>query len=137
MPEELNYAIYISYEDLPPSVKQCFLYYSLLPKNAVFHKSCIIGMWISEGFLHETLDDLEELGSRYYNEYVFYTIMILRNLIQPNIEYVDQNVCSMHDVVRAFAQFVVRDEALAAHSGQTGIISKLSAQKFLRLSVES
>lgn len=131
MPEELNYAIYISYEDLPPSIKQCFLYYSLLPKNAVFRKSCIIGMWISEGFLHETSDDLEELGSRYYNE------LILRNLLQPNIEYVDQNVCTMHDVVRAFAQFVARDEALAAHSGQTSIISKLSAQKFVRLSLES
>ncbi|PNT62928.1 hypothetical protein BRADI_4g09648v3 [Brachypodium distachyon] len=131
MPEELNYAIYISYEDLPPSIKQCFLYYSLLPKNAVFLKSCIIGMWISEGFLHEISDDLEELGSKYYKE------LILRNLIQPKIEYIDQNFCTMHDVVRAFAQFVAREEALPAHSGQTGIISKLSARKFVRLSLES
>ncbi|KQJ87616.1 hypothetical protein BRADI_4g12313v3, partial [Brachypodium distachyon] len=131
MPEELNYAIYISYEELPPSIKQCFLYYSLLPKNAVFLKSCIIGMWISKGFLHETSDDWEQLGSKYYNE------LILRNLIQPDIDYVDQIFCTMHDVVRAFAQFVAKDEALAAHSGQTGIISKLSGRKFVRLSLES
>ena len=44
MPEELNYSIYLSYEDLPPSIKQCFLYYSLLPKSAVWYKNSIIGM---------------------------------------------------------------------------------------------
>jgi hypothetical protein len=33
MPEELNYAIYLSYQDLHPSLKPCFLYYALLPKS--------------------------------------------------------------------------------------------------------
>ena len=33
MPEELNYAIYLSYEDLHPCLKPCFLYYSLIPKS--------------------------------------------------------------------------------------------------------
>jgi hypothetical protein len=28
MPEELNYAIYLSYEALPPCLKQCFLHFS-------------------------------------------------------------------------------------------------------------
>lgn len=64
MPEELNYAVYLSYEDLPPSVNQCFLYHSLLPKTGFFNKDGIIGMWISEGFLHGTSDDLEELGNK-------------------------------------------------------------------------
>uniref|UniRef100_A0A453Q7K1 NB-ARC domain-containing protein n=1 Tax=Aegilops tauschii subsp. strangulata TaxID=200361 RepID=A0A453Q7K1_AEGTS len=130
MPEELNYSIYFSYEDLPPSIKQCFLYYSLLPKSAAWSKNGSIGMWISEGFLHGTSADLEELGSKYYKE------LILRNLIEPVTIWSDQQVCSMHDVVRSFAQFVARDEALAAHSGDTGFISKLSAHKFLRLSME-
>uniref|UniRef100_A0ACD6AM54 Uncharacterized protein n=1 Tax=Avena sativa TaxID=4498 RepID=A0ACD6AM54_AVESA len=130
MPEELNYALYLSYEDLPPCVKQCFLYYSLLPKRTVFFEDDIIGMWISEGFIYGTSDDLEELGRKYHKE------LILRNLIDPDAGYVDQCVCNMHDVVRSFAQYVARDEALAAHSGETGIISKLSAKIFLRLSLE-
>ncbi|KAF7082587.1 hypothetical protein CFC21_086450 [Triticum aestivum] len=130
MPEELNHAVYLSYEDLPSSMKQCFLCYSLLPKTALFKRDNIIGMWISEGFLQGTSDDLEELGRKYYKE------LILRNLIEPNVEYVDQRVCNMHDVVRSFAQFVARDEALAAHSSETNIVSKLSAQKFLRISLE-
>lgn len=33
VPEELNYAIYLSYEDLPCFLKQCFLHFSLIPKK--------------------------------------------------------------------------------------------------------
>ena len=44
MPEELNYAIYLSYEDLSPSLKPCFLYYSLLPKSRVCFTDEIIGI---------------------------------------------------------------------------------------------
>ncbi|KAM0923313.1 hypothetical protein ACQ4PT_005618 [Festuca glaucescens] len=131
MPEELNHAIYLSYEDLSSCIKQCLLYYSLLPKSAVFGEDDIIGMWIGEGFLHGTSDNLEELGTKCYKE------LIVRNLIEPDAKYVDQSVCSMHDVVRSFAQFVSRDEALATHSGETNIGSKLSGHKFLRLSLES
>ncbi|KAM0866894.1 hypothetical protein ACQ4PT_042336 [Festuca glaucescens] len=131
MPEELNHAVYLSYEDLPSCIKQCLLYCSLLPKTAIFYKHDIIGMWIGEGFVDGTSDNLEELGSKYYKE------LIVRNLIEPNAKYVDQIVCSMHDVVRSFAQFVSRDEALVAHSGETNIGSKLSAHKFLRLSLEN
>ncbi|KAI4979043.1 hypothetical protein ZWY2020_015796 [Hordeum vulgare] len=130
MPEELNHAVYLSYEDLPSCAKQCFLHYSLLPKTAIFVKDEITSMWISEGFLHGTSDNLEKLGSNYYKE------LILRNLIEPNTMYVDQRVCNMHDVVRSFAQFVARDEALAAHSGETNIVSKLSAHKYLQFSLE-
>ncbi|KAI4979025.1 hypothetical protein ZWY2020_015778 [Hordeum vulgare] len=130
LPEELNHAVYLSYEDLSSCAKQCFLHYSLLPKTAVFFSNEIIGMWISEGFLHGTLDALEELGSKYYKE------LILRNLIEPNTIFIDQCVCNMHDVVRSFSQFVARDEALAVHSGETNIVSKLGAHEFLRLSLE-
>ncbi|KAM3296673.1 hypothetical protein ACQJBY_038827 [Aegilops geniculata] len=130
MPEELNHAVHLSYEDLPPCIKQCFLYYCLLPKTALFFRHNIIGMWISEGFLHSS-EDLEELGREYYKE------LILRNLIEPSTQYADQDLCNIHDVVRSFGQFVARDEALAAHSGETSSVIKLKAQKFLRLSLES
>ncbi|KAL5203682.1 hypothetical protein ABZP36_008553 [Zizania latifolia] len=33
MPEELNYALRLSYEDLSPHLKQCFLHHSLIPKK--------------------------------------------------------------------------------------------------------
>jgi Leucine-rich repeat (LRR) protein len=66
----------------------------------------------------------------YYNE------LILRNLIEPDLLYVDRWVCNMHDVVRSFAQYVARDEALVAHKGKPDI-GKLNSKKFIRLSVET
>ncbi|KXG27853.1 putative disease resistance protein RGA4 [Sorghum bicolor] len=131
MPQELNYAVYLSYEDLDPCLKPCFLHYSLLPRGTVFFVYEIVGMWIGEGFVHGTLrDDLEEIGREYYNE------LIQRNLIEPDMMFIDQSVCNMHDVVRSFAQNMFRDEALITHNSRIGI-DKLKAQKFIRLSLES
>jgi hypothetical protein len=42
MPEELNYAIYLSYQDLSPSLKPCFLHFSLLPKRAISSRRCLM-----------------------------------------------------------------------------------------------
>ena len=131
MPEELNYVVYVSYEDLPPYLKQCFLHYSLLPKNIIFGMDIIVGMWISEGFVHgSSSDDLEESGRQYYTE------LILRNLIEPH-KTIGQYHCIMHDVVRSFGQCVSRDEAIVAHIGETSTISKLNSQKIFRLSIET
>ncbi|WVZ95764.1 hypothetical protein U9M48_041488 [Paspalum notatum var. saurae] len=46
---DLNSALRLSYEDLPPPLKQCFLYYSLLPKG--LHVDMVIGLWMSEGLV--------------------------------------------------------------------------------------
>ncbi|XP_066333456.1 putative disease resistance RPP13-like protein 1 [Miscanthus floridulus] len=130
MPKELNYAVYLSYEDLQPCLKPCFLHYSLLPRGTLFFADDIVGMWISEGFVHGTLRDLEEIGREYYDQ------LIQRNLIEPDKTYLDQVVCNMHDIVRSFAHSVFRDEALIAHNSKIGI-DKLKSQKFFRLSLES
>lgn len=130
MPEELNYAIYLSYEDLSPWLKQCFLHIALKPKKAMFTHVQFVGMWIAEGFIHGDLDRLEEIGIGYHKE------LILRNLIEPDTSGYGYYVCNMHDLVRSFAQFVTRGEALIGHNGEN-IDSKLSLQKFLRLSVET
>jgi hypothetical protein len=96
------------------------VHFSLLPKSAIFTVDDTVGMWISEGFVHGRSRDLEELGREYYDE------LILRNLIEPNLQYVDQIVCSIHDVVRTFAQYLARDEALAAHNNKMDTMSKVN-----------
>ncbi|XP_045085166.1 uncharacterized protein [Aegilops tauschii subsp. strangulata] len=133
LPEVINHSVYLSYEDLAPCLKQCFLHYSLLPTNAVFYENDIVGMWISEGFIHGNSHDYwrdsEDLGSEYYRE------LILRNLIEPDARYTSQLVCNMNDVVRSFAQSICRDEALVAHNGD--MYGYLSSRKFYQLSLES
>ncbi|CAD6343902.1 unnamed protein product [Miscanthus lutarioriparius] len=56
MPEELNYAVYLSYQDLNPELQSCFL-----PKSVLFGFERIVAMWIGEGFVHGNSCDLEYL----------------------------------------------------------------------------
>ncbi|XP_066333455.1 uncharacterized protein [Miscanthus floridulus] len=84
---------------------------------------------LCEGFVHGTSDDLEEIEREYYDE------LIERNLIEPDKNYVDQEVCNMHDIVRSFAHNVLGDEALIAHNTEIGISDKLKSEKLIRLSL--
>ncbi|VAI82181.1 unnamed protein product [Triticum turgidum subsp. durum] len=131
MPQELNYAVYLSYEYMPPYLKQCFLFYSILPKSGTFTLDQVVAMWMSGGFIHGNSSDLEELGRNYYKE------LVSRNLIEQDKSYTDIWVCTMHDVVRSFAQYMTKDEALIAQDGDNDILTKLSSQKFLWLSIET
>ncbi|KAF7044680.1 hypothetical protein CFC21_053876 [Triticum aestivum] len=130
MPEELSNAIYLSYEDLSPCLKQCFLHFSLKPKKVLFEDSEFVGMWILEGFVHGDSDRLEELGIEYHKE------LVLRNLIEPDTSYPGQKFCSMHDVVRSFAQYVSRNESLVLNNGES-TSHTFSMQRYLRLSIET
>ena len=52
LPKELDSAIYLSYEDLSPWLKRCFLYCSLFAKGTWIWHNEVVPMWISEGFIH-------------------------------------------------------------------------------------
>ncbi|CAO1943893.1 unnamed protein product [Urochloa humidicola] len=113
LPEQLDNRIYLSYEDLSPQLKQCFLYCSLFPKGEEIIQILVTRMWISEGFI-QPLDEsswnehgLEEMAIEYYQE------LIRRNLIEPTLEHsLTGYRCTMHDVVRSFAEFMAREESV-------------------------
>uniref|UniRef100_A0A8R7PYM5 Disease resistance protein RGA3 n=1 Tax=Triticum urartu TaxID=4572 RepID=A0A8R7PYM5_TRIUA len=130
MSDELNYAIYLSYKDLPSCLKQCFLHFSLKPKKFVLSVREIVSMWICEGLLQGGSTSLEEEGKRNYKE------LILRNIIEIDPSFPSQLICNMHDVIRSFAQFMARDETLVAHNGVTAR-ENLKSSNFLRLSIET
>ncbi|XP_048548096.1 putative disease resistance RPP13-like protein 1 [Triticum urartu] len=129
MSDELNYAIYLSYKDLPSCLKQCFLHFSLKPKKSVLSVRDIVSMWICEGLLQGGSTSLEE-GKRNYKE------LILRNLTEIDPSFPSQLICNMHDVIRSFAQFMARDETLVVHNGDT-TKENLKSSNFLRLSIET
>ncbi|KAL6653880.1 hypothetical protein ACP70R_008804 [Stipagrostis hirtigluma subsp. patula] len=130
----LNSALRLSYEDLSPPVKQCFLYCSLIPKGEFISSNIIIGMWMSEEFLQAPgvegqSKELEDVGINYYRD------LITRNLIEPALDlFADGSASRMHDVIRSFAQHMAKEEALVVQPGE--IIKQLgSSTKFRRLSI--
>uniref|UniRef100_A0A0E0LZL5 Uncharacterized protein n=1 Tax=Oryza punctata TaxID=4537 RepID=A0A0E0LZL5_ORYPU len=128
LPDELNKAIYLSYEDLPPNLKQCFVYYSLFPKDEIIGPDKVVAMWTAEGFLGND-GNSTQLGIYYYKE------LIMRNLLEPHDDYYNQEYCIMHDVVRSFAQYVARDEALVVEDTQN--LTNLTSSEIFRLSISA
>ncbi|XP_008799125.2 putative disease resistance protein RGA3 [Phoenix dactylifera] len=114
-PQEVQPALWLSYEDLPSHLKQCFLYYSLFPEDYIFNRDKLIYCWISEGFIHEEGDlTLEELGEDYYGE------LVQRSFLQPYPPLYgefESTRCTVHDLLWSFARFLARDENLVVKDG--------------------
>ncbi|TVU23009.1 hypothetical protein EJB05_32735, partial [Eragrostis curvula] len=136
--QDLNIALQLSYDDLPPALKQCFLYYSLIPKGLEIHRNAIIEMWRSEGFLPVPGDDAS-MKEEYDVGVSYYTSLISRNLIEPLETNADETVSIVHDVIRSFAQFMAKEEALVIRASGQEISTHMmsSPTKFRRLSIES
>ncbi|TVU23303.1 hypothetical protein EJB05_25659, partial [Eragrostis curvula] len=128
LPDELDHRLYLSYEYLSPQLKQCFLYCSLFPKGNFIIRGFVTSMWISEGFVQTgdgTKQSPEEVANKYYHE------LIMRNLIEST-DSLTQQKCTMHDVVRSFAEFIAREESVVLRDekvpscGSVGLVRRLS-----------
>ncbi|KAJ1688762.1 hypothetical protein LUZ63_012917 [Rhynchospora breviuscula] len=91
-------AFYLSYEDLPSHLKQCFIFCSLYPEDFEFDKIHLVYLWLAEGFLCDEGDlSFYEKGIEFYKE------LIWRNLLEVVDNRYDQQFCKMHDLLRSFA----------------------------------
>lgn len=105
LPEDLRGALYLSYEDLPRHLKQCFLYCSLYPEDLTMKREDLIRYWVAEGLIEEGKDQLmEDTAEEYYNE------LIQRSLLQSDPRRIDQVMCRMHDLLRSLGQYLSRGE---------------------------
>ena len=93
-------ALRLSYHYLPSYLKPCFAYFSIFPKNFKFEMDELMLLWLVEDFLlSPKTENLEEVGSGYFNE------LVSRSFLQQssNIRYV------MHDLLHDLAKFISRE----------------------------
>ena len=103
--DEIEGALYLSYDELPHRLKQCFLYCALYVEDSVIERDEVTWLWIAEGFIEEQQGQLlEDIAEEYYYE------LIHRNLLQPDINSFDLAVCKMHDLLRQLALNISREE---------------------------
>ncbi|CAL9201666.1 unnamed protein product [Musa hybrid cultivar] len=127
LPEQLRGALYLSYEDLPSHLKQCFLYCSLFPEDYVLRKESLVRLWCAEGFVRSQGDSaMEDVAEEYWKE------LQRRSLLQPLPNSLVESPCVMHDLLRSLAQFLSRDECFY---GDADAIKSTPTSKLRRLSV--
>ncbi|XP_038901555.1 putative disease resistance protein RGA3 [Benincasa hispida] len=113
--EEENFIFSIlklSVDRLPSSsLKQCFAYCSIFPKDFWFTKQELIRMWIAQGFLQPQEGrntTMENVGD------VYFRILLSRCLFQDVVKD-EQGIitnCKMHDLVHDIAIAISRDQNL-------------------------
>ncbi|XP_042434300.1 putative disease resistance protein RGA3 isoform X2 [Zingiber officinale] len=112
LPQEENGimpVLQLSYQHLPPHLKQCFAFCSLFPKDYKFSESELIGIWMAEGFIvPQGSTRMEELGSNYFHE------LVNRSFIQGSkrIGFI------MHDLIHDLAEFISVGESYRIEKGK-------------------
>ncbi|TVU23524.1 hypothetical protein EJB05_25898, partial [Eragrostis curvula] len=127
LPAELRGALYLSYDQLPHNLKQCFLYCALYPEDRTMYRNHLVMYWIAEGFVEKHENQLmEDTAEEYYYE------LISRNLLLPDPIYFDQDRCTMHDLLRQLACHLSREECF---TGDPQSLEDKSMPKLRRISV--
>ncbi|WOH09355.1 hypothetical protein DCAR_0728812 [Daucus carota subsp. sativus] len=99
----------LSYDNLPYlSLKQCFAYCSIIPKDSYIHKDELVQIWMSLGFLSPpkgSKELMEDIGNEYFN------ILLWNSLLQDvhRDEFGDIDGCKMHDLVHDLALDLSKD----------------------------
>jgi len=118
---EIPSALYISYEELPYYLKQCFVYCAMFPEDPVISRDDITRMWVAEGFIDEQDGQLlEDTAEQYHYE------LIYRNLFQPDYSMADLSRYRVHDLLRQLACHLSREECFVGgpESIRVNVMSK-------------
>ncbi|KAK9997549.1 hypothetical protein SO802_022235 [Lithocarpus litseifolius] len=109
---EMLQILKLSFNCLPsPSLKQCFAYCSIFPKDYEIKKEELIQLWMAEGFFQPSQGSnsvMEDVGNNHFD-------ILLTNSLFQDVEKDDcGNVksCKMHDLVHDLALSISKFETL-------------------------
>eukprot|EP00258_Populus_trichocarpa_P028497 XP_024444516.1 putative disease resistance protein RGA4 [Populus trichocarpa] len=99
-------ALKLSYNNLPPHLKQCFGFCCMFPKDYVMKKDQLVKLWMANGFIDpEGQMDLHETGYEIFDD------LVGRSFFQEVKEDSFGNItCKMHDLVYDLAKSVMTGE---------------------------
>ncbi|XP_022715080.1 putative disease resistance protein RGA3 [Durio zibethinus] len=101
----------LSYYDLPSSLRQCFSYCAIFPKDHKIEKDLLIKLWMAQGFLGDMEgNEMEIVGEEYFDN------LAMRSFFQEFEKDEDDDSivrCKMHDIVHEFAQLLRKNECFA------------------------
>ncbi|XP_058721504.1 putative disease resistance RPP13-like protein 1 isoform X2 [Vicia villosa] len=100
--DEVQPALLLSYRFLPTSLKGCFAYCSIFPKNSILVKKMVVQLWIAEGLVPrpEIENSWEKVAEKYFDE------LVSRSLIRQRFLAHEENNFEMHDLINDLAMAV-------------------------------
>ncbi|KAI5670444.1 hypothetical protein M9H77_10808 [Catharanthus roseus] len=112
-------SIRLSFDHLPSlSLKQCFAFCSVFPKDWDLERTMIIRLWMANGLLHPSRGsklEMEDVGNNYLET------LLRRSLLQEAEFDMFGNIksCKMHDLVHDFALEASQDWCSTVEAGSS------------------
>ncbi|XP_058185274.1 putative disease resistance protein RGA1 [Rhododendron vialii] len=97
-------ALRLSYDNLPPHLRQCFAYCCIFVKDSEMEKDMLIELWMANGFIPSLgKTTLHDMGHQIFNDLVW------RSFLQDVEENFDcKTVCRMHDLMHDLALSIMQ-----------------------------
>ncbi|XWS57359.1 hypothetical protein CRYUN_Cryun09bG0167800 [Craigia yunnanensis] len=107
----------LSYDELPPHLKQWFAYFSIFPKDFEFYSDMVVQFWMTHGLLQPSNEneDLEDIGRRCLND------LSSRSFFQDCDKNSSDNIFQMHDLLHDLAMTVAKNECCIVNSSNQNI----------------
>ncbi|KAL9381287.1 hypothetical protein Peur_026944 [Populus x canadensis] len=108
-------ALRLSYDHLPPHLRQCFAFCSIFPKDHVLRKDQLIELWMANGFIPcKGPVHLHEVGNEIFSE------LLWRSFFQDAKKgrWGDIVACKMHDLIHDLARSIMLQECCLLEPGQ-------------------
>lgn len=118
MLKSIKSILFLSFNDLPYYLKDCFLYSSIFPEDHLIHRKQLIRLWMAQGFLEEIENmEVEDVAEDYLMQ------LIHRNMIQlvETNKFGRVKTCRIHDLMRELALSKSKEEKFSmVYTGQEG-----------------
>ncbi|KAK9081194.1 hypothetical protein Syun_030557 [Stephania yunnanensis] len=100
----------LSYNNLPPKVRQCFSYCSIFPKDYEIGKNEVIQLWMAQGFLQISKEGelMEDIGEEFIR--ILCRISFFQFAAEREMDEGTKLFYQMHDLVHDVAQHLSRFE---------------------------
>ncbi|KAL5999470.1 hypothetical protein ACLOJK_037755 [Asimina triloba] len=96
-------ALWLSYYNLPPPLKQCFAYCSIYEKDTEMYKDKLVKLWVAQGFVHAQGNrEIEDIAAEHFDDLVAWSMF-------QEVSS-DGSSCKMHDLLHDLAELITKDE---------------------------
>ncbi|KAG4213529.1 hypothetical protein ERO13_A01G062850v2 [Gossypium hirsutum] len=109
--QHIEHVLALSYDDLPPYLRPCFLYLSQFPEDYQIPAQTLIQLWVAEGIVSSTEDEgngevMEDVAEGFLDELVERCMVQVRER-DPTLKV---RTCHMHDLMRDLCLSIAKQE---------------------------
>ncbi|KAJ3670836.1 hypothetical protein LUZ60_008262 [Juncus effusus] len=105
----------LSYQCLPPPIKDCFRWCAMYPKGFEFESDNLVRLWVAHDMIQVEESKQMEVGRSYIDD------LLQRSFFQNKVTRGAVFKFTMHDLMHDLAKHIVKDETFIVENGECNI----------------